>query len=121
MIDTVVVPALTFLLLLPVVVRAVRFHGWPAGHEYRMIIVMMGASAIAIRALVTVVVGWIFPGSLPPYSVWFERSLPASVIEVMLFIVLVVVTAMWNIRREWEALRRKPEDSDGHRTPEEKA
>ena len=120
MIETVVVPALTLLLLLPVVVWAVRFHGWAAGHEYRMIIVLMGASAIAIRALVTVVVGWMFPGSLPPYSVWFERSLPASVIEVMLFIVL-VFTAMWNIRREWEALRRKPDDSEGHRTPEEKA
>ena len=120
MIETVVVPALTFLLLLPVVVWAVRFHGWPAGHEYRMIIVTMGASAIAIRAMVTVFVGWIFPDSLPPYSVWFERSLPASVVEVMLFIVLVVFISLWNTRREWETLRRKPEGSDGHRTPEEK-
>lgn len=120
MIETVVVPALTFLLLLPVVIWAARFHGWPAGHEYRMIIVTMGASAIAIRAMVTVAVGWVFPGSLPPYSVWFERSLPASVIEAMLFMVLVVFTALWSIRREWETLRRKPEDSDGQRTPEEK-
>lgn len=93
MIDTVLIPAVTLVLLLPMALWLSR-GPWHPGRSARGLLAFLVILAIALRGVVGTVFEWFRP-ERPAREVARDPLMPASVFEIVLFLII----AVWMVVR----------------------